>query len=152
MLQNPSELKHALLKRPYLLTDAKVIYIIAAIAQNSHADSELLDQIAHLDNRYLHARLADRFLNLTSNNPKGLSTARLVVRNPNVDVKTLVYLSSAKDFYLLGDIAMNRAAPRDLLYKLYEISKTHENGYLIRWGLLENPNTPSEIQKLMKNS
>jgi TM2 domain-containing membrane protein YozV len=121
------------------------IYIIAIIAQNPYSSADLLDKIAHLNTPRVNDQLAVS-ADLTPNNRKGLAVIRLVARNPNVNLSTLIYLAShSKNYYLLGDLAGNRKMPPDVLRQLYNKSKESEEGYLIDWGLAYNVNTPPDI-------
>lgn len=148
---NTEELTQAFMHRPKNVTHNHDIYILAALAQNRHAGSELLNAIAHLNEPRLHLNLRSlTLLDLTQENHYGFSVIRLVVQNPNVSIETLKYLSDSNNFDLLSDLAANPKLPAPLLRKLYLRAKTNPDGYLIKSILAGNPNTPADVKKLLK--
>lgn len=147
---DPAALEQSFLSRDSHYVGDYGIFIIAAIAQNPHSSPELLNKIAHLDNPAIYDPLSS-LVNLTPNNDRGLPAIRLVALNPNIDVETIYYLSNSKDYYVLGDLVGNRKTPVDLLRKIYQRSKTSEQGYMIYYRLAWNPNTPTEILRELVN-
>lgn len=141
---NSQQLDETFLKRPKKSLYGYDIFILAAIAQNRNASSALLDKIAHLEDPRINDRLGS-IVNLTNGNTKGLAVIRLVVRNPNTDTQTLVYLTKSSNYELLSDLATNPKLPVDVLRKLYDIAQQNDAGYWIEWGLAYNPNTPADI-------
>lgn len=123
------------------------VFEVAAVAQNKSAGGDLLDKIAHNNDPVLNNKLGSPF-DLNGQNTMGFSVKRLVVMNPNVQERTLVYLAKhSTDEYLLGDIAANEKTP---VYVLNELEK--RGGYLIEWGLAANPRTPaSTLAKLARS-
>ncbi len=142
---NTQELNQAYLSRPQHSLYGYDIYILAAIAQNPNTGSDLLNNIAHLDDPRLNDRLGSMLMDLTKKNRKGLAVMRLVVHNPNVSLDTLVYLTNSNNYNVLGDLASNPKLPVNELRKLYERARTSGEGYLIDWDLAYNPNTPQDI-------
>jgi hypothetical protein len=142
------ELEQAFLNRPTHSRYGYDIFIIAAIAQNPQTSGALLDTIAHLEDPRMNDSLG-ALINLTRENSKGLAVIRLVVHNPSVKTKTLVYLTNSKNNNLLGDIASNRKLSPDILRQLYSKSQNNPEGYLIEWGLAYNPNTPPDILRAL---
>ncbi|MBS0286993.1 MAG: hypothetical protein JSR17_06840 [Proteobacteria bacterium] len=143
-LMNSAELDDAFLNRPKWSLHGYDIYYLAAIAQNPNSNSKLLDRIAHLDHPQINDRIGSIF-NLTYKNTKGLAVIRLVEQNPNVSVNTLEFLTDSTNYYVLGDIAANKKLSVECLRKLYAKSQDNSKGYLIEWGLKNNPNTSPDI-------
>lgn len=115
-------------------------FVLGAIAQNSSASPELLDQIAKLDNPALLQPLGS-FFPLLGKNTKGLAVMRLVLTNPRVSERTIDYLATTSHLdYVLGDIAGNRKTP----IKTLTLLESRKN-YLIDWGLAHNLRTPPEV-------
>lgn len=119
-------------------------FALAAVALNPAASSETLDKIASMDDPALHEKFGGRRA-LMGKNRKGLAVMRLVVRNRNVSAETLTRLSRSPDTYVLGDVAMNKATPTEVIERLYRDRHGKRNSYLIEWGLAYNPAAPEAI-------
>jgi hypothetical protein len=115
-------------------------FVLGALAQNQAASTELLDQIAKLDDPSLHVAMGSIFPVL-GDNQKGLAVMRLVVRNKNVSLDTIEYIGNISQIdYVLGDVAGNEKTSIATLRKL-----GLKNKYLIDWGLAQNQNTPTDL-------
>src|SRR5579885_2663057 len=145
---NTQELDQAFVKRPTHSLYGYDIFLLAAIAHNPNASGTLLDKIAHLDDPRINDSLGS-IINLTKENRKGLAVIRLVVRNPNVSTKTLVFLTDSNNYNLLGDLAENPKLPVEFLRKLFRRAQTNPDGFLIEWGLAYNPTTPPDILRML---
>lgn len=146
---NSTQIEQAFYDRPKFSIHGYDVFVIAAIARDLSTSAKVLDQIAHLKDPRFDERLGSLF-NLNGANKRGFAINRLIVMNENVAPETLVYLSDSNNFYVLGDIAMNKKTPREILLKLYERSKHNSQGYMIEWGLKSNPNTPGEVRESMR--
>lgn len=141
---NTQELEQAYLNRPKHSLYGYDIFILAAIAQNPNTSSDVLDDIAHLNDPRINDTIGS-VINLTRENRKGLAVIRLVEKNPNVSMKTLAYLTDSNNYSLLGDLAGNPKLSQELLRKLYARAPNSEEGYTIYWGLAYNASTPPDI-------
>ncbi len=124
------------------------IYVLAAIALNPKASSQVLDKIA----RFNHPKLNDRLFSLTGlikENQKGLAAIRLVAKNPNVSIETLQYMMNSNNNDLLCDIAQNELLSAEDLRKFF--IKTQNNKKSIDWAFANNHNAPEDILRAIAN-
>jgi hypothetical protein len=121
-------------------------YVLGAATENPHIDGEMLHEIALKKDPGLHRKMWSLFP-IMGDNGKGLAVMRLVVLNPKVRADTVELLSKSSDEYVLGDIAGSDKASVGTLRRLYA-----KGGDLIEWGLVRNPNTPSDLLEKLKKS
>lgn len=115
-------------------------FVLGAIAQNQATTSEILDEIARLDDKELHESMNTIFP-LLGDNTTGYAVMCLVAYHKNTLPQTIEYLAhTSQNEYVLGDIAANSKTSPETLKELEE-----KKNYLIDWGLASNRNTPSDV-------
>lgn len=147
---NQQELSQAYTNRPKYSLYGYDLFILAAIAQNPNASNLLLDEIAHLKDQRINDKVGvGAILDLSGGNREGFSVIRRVVRNPNVSIKTLTYLTDSNNYYLLGDLAANPKLSKEILRKLFARAQASDEGYMIELSLAGNASTPPDILRIL---
>ena len=121
-------------------------FVLGALVLNPNTTSQVLNQIALTPNPALHRKMWSVWP-LLEGNGKGLAVMRLIARNKNVSVATLVYLSKSPDEYVISDVVANPKTPVPILRTIFE-----RGGYLIEWGLAVNPRVPVDILEKLAGS
>lgn len=121
-------------------------YALNALLEHQDLDAQTLYQIAQIPSPELHDRMGS-FFPMMGKNTKGLAVMRLVARHPNADARTLALLANSPNDYVLGDVALNKNTPADIVVRLHK-----KGGYLIDWGVASNPNCPPEILHELSSS
>ena len=108
-------------------------FVLAAVAENPHAGTALLHEIAIRPDPRLHEKLWSYF-DVMGSNRKGLAVLRLVARHPNVDGETLELLANSDNSYVRSDVALSPKVSEQTLRRLGQ-----EPDPLMQWAIARNP-------------